>query len=97
MVDALPEPSIWGDTKAVASPFVQSMASNFEEALRLMEAVLTDCPDDGRRTCGRTRRPRPRHRTADCTEWRASRPKVTGRIDGWWGTWLLGPDRRLGG
>ncbi|MGO8859488.1 MAG: DinB family protein [Acidimicrobiales bacterium] len=28
------------------NPFVQSMASNFEEALRLMEAALTDCPDD---------------------------------------------------
>jgi hypothetical protein len=30
----------------VANPFVQSMASNFEEALRLLEAALTDCPDD---------------------------------------------------
>jgi len=30
----------------VANPFVESMASNFEEALRLMEAALTDCPDD---------------------------------------------------
>jgi hypothetical protein len=30
----------------VANPFVQSVASNFEEALRLMEAALTDCPDD---------------------------------------------------
>jgi hypothetical protein len=30
----------------VANPFVQSMASNFEEALRLMEAALTDCPGD---------------------------------------------------
>jgi hypothetical protein len=29
----------------VANPFVQSVASNFEEALRLMEAALTDCPD----------------------------------------------------
>ena len=28
------------------NPFVQSMASNFEQALRLMEAGLTDCPDD---------------------------------------------------
>jgi hypothetical protein len=28
------------------NPFVQSMASNFEEALRLMEAALTDCPED---------------------------------------------------
>jgi hypothetical protein len=28
----------------VANPFVQSMASNFEEALRLMEAALADCP-----------------------------------------------------
>jgi DinB superfamily len=33
-------------TYSVVSPFVQSMASNFEEALRLMEAALTDCPDD---------------------------------------------------
>ena len=30
----------------VANPFVQSMASNFEEALSLMEAALRDCPDD---------------------------------------------------
>jgi hypothetical protein len=29
----------------MANAFVQSMASNFEQALRLMEA-LTDCPDD---------------------------------------------------
>jgi hypothetical protein len=29
----------------MANPFVQSMASNFEEALRLMEAALQDCPD----------------------------------------------------
>ena len=33
-------------TDRVANPFVQSMASNFEEALRLMEAALTDCPAD---------------------------------------------------
>jgi hypothetical protein len=30
----------------VTNPFVQSMASNFEEALGLMEAALADCPDD---------------------------------------------------
>jgi hypothetical protein len=30
----------------VANPLVQSTARNFEEALRLMEAALTDCPDD---------------------------------------------------
>jgi len=30
----------------VANPFVQSIASNFEESLRLMEAALTDCPYD---------------------------------------------------
>jgi hypothetical protein len=29
----------------MANPFVQSMASNFVEALRLMEAALQDCPD----------------------------------------------------
>ncbi|MFZ0667738.1 MAG: DinB family protein [Acidimicrobiales bacterium] len=28
------------------NPFVLSMAGNFEEALRLMEAALADCPDD---------------------------------------------------
>ena len=28
------------------NPFVQSIASNFEEALRLMEAALMDCPDE---------------------------------------------------
>ncbi len=29
----------------MANPFVQSMASNFDDALRLMDAALTDCPD----------------------------------------------------
>jgi len=32
-------------TGRVSSAFVQSMAHNFEQALRLMEAALTDCPD----------------------------------------------------
>jgi hypothetical protein len=30
----------------VKNPFVESMASNFEQALRLMGAALTDCPDE---------------------------------------------------
>ena len=30
----------------MTNPLVQSMASNFEVALRLMEAALKDCPDD---------------------------------------------------
>ena len=30
----------------VSNAFVQSMAHNFEQALRLMEAALTDCPED---------------------------------------------------
>lgn len=30
----------------MANPYVQSMASNFEQALRLLEAALRDCPDD---------------------------------------------------
>jgi hypothetical protein len=30
----------------VANPFVLSIARNFKEALRLMEAALTDCPGD---------------------------------------------------
>jgi hypothetical protein len=34
------------NTGRVTNPFVQSMASNFEEALRLMEAALTECPDN---------------------------------------------------
>jgi hypothetical protein len=33
-------------TGRVANAFVQSMAHNFSQALRLMEAALTDCPDD---------------------------------------------------
>ena len=33
-------------TGSVSNAFVQSMAHNFEQALRLMEAALTDCPDD---------------------------------------------------
>lgn len=30
----------------MANPFVQSLADNFERALRLMEAAVTDCPDE---------------------------------------------------
>src|SRR5258706_16432143 len=33
-------------TGRVSNAFVQSMALNFEQALRLMEAALTDCPDE---------------------------------------------------
>src|SRR4029077_6153117 len=33
-------------TGRVSNAFVQSMAHNFEQALRLLEAALTDCPDD---------------------------------------------------
>ena len=33
-------------TYGVTNPFVQSMASNFDQALRFMEAALVDCPDD---------------------------------------------------
>lgn len=33
-------------TEGVANPFVQSMASNFERALRMMEEALADCPDE---------------------------------------------------
>jgi hypothetical protein len=33
-------------TGGVTNAFVLSMARNFEQALRLMEAALTDCPDD---------------------------------------------------
>jgi hypothetical protein len=33
-------------TGRVSNAFVQSMAHNFEQALRLMAAALTDCPDD---------------------------------------------------
>ena len=41
-----PDPSVCAITYGVTNPFVQSMASNFEHALRLMEAALADCPDD---------------------------------------------------
>ena len=41
-----PDPSVCAITYGVTNPFVQSMASNFEQALRLMEAAITDCPDD---------------------------------------------------
>ena len=30
----------------MANPFVDSVARNFEQALRLLEAALADCPDD---------------------------------------------------
>src|SRR5258708_16080691 len=33
-------------TGRVSNAFVLSMAHNFEQALRLMEAALTDCPDE---------------------------------------------------
>lgn len=33
-------------TGEVTSPFIQSIARNFEVALRLMEVALQDCPDD---------------------------------------------------
>jgi hypothetical protein len=33
-------------TQGVENPFVQSIASNFDRALRLMEAALGDCRDD---------------------------------------------------
>jgi len=33
-------------TGSVFNAFLQSMAHNFEQALRLMEAALTDCPDE---------------------------------------------------
>jgi len=32
-------------TGSVTNALVQSMARNFDEALRLMEAALSDCPD----------------------------------------------------
>ena len=32
-------------TGSVANALIQSMASNFEDALRLIEAALSDCPD----------------------------------------------------
>jgi DinB superfamily len=41
-----PDVRLCASTDDVANPFAQSMASNFEEALTLMEAALTDCPDD---------------------------------------------------
>lgn len=40
------KPSILGYTDSVTNVFVQSMNRNFEEALQLMEAALTDCPDE---------------------------------------------------
>jgi len=39
-----PDPSI-RYTGSVTNALVQSMASNFEDALRLLEAALSDCPD----------------------------------------------------
>jgi hypothetical protein len=33
-------------TGGVANAFIQSMADNFEQALRLMNAALIDCPDE---------------------------------------------------
>jgi DinB superfamily len=41
-----PSPSMCAITEGMANPFVQSMSSNFEQALRLMEAALTDCPGE---------------------------------------------------
>jgi hypothetical protein len=39
-------PSAPAITYGVTNPFVQSLTRNFEEALRLMEAALMDCPDN---------------------------------------------------
>jgi hypothetical protein len=39
-------PSVWARNEPLANTFVQSMACNFEQALRLMEAALMDCRDD---------------------------------------------------
>jgi hypothetical protein len=41
----IPNPSTPAITHRVPNPLVQSMARNFEEALRLMQAALNDCPD----------------------------------------------------
>jgi hypothetical protein len=41
----LPYPYARAITHGVTNPFVQSLAGNFEYALRLMRAALTDCPD----------------------------------------------------
>jgi DinB superfamily len=38
-------PSKPANTSGVTTPLVQGIARNFEQALRLMEAALTDCPD----------------------------------------------------
>jgi hypothetical protein len=35
-----------GDAERVQNTFAQSLAHNFDEALRLMDAALADCPDD---------------------------------------------------
>jgi len=40
-----PDPSI-RYTGSVTNAFVQSIARNFDDALRLMEAALSDCPDE---------------------------------------------------
>ena len=39
-------PSAPAITYGVTNPFVQSLTRNFEEALRLMDAALMDCPDN---------------------------------------------------
>jgi hypothetical protein len=41
----LPYPYARAITHGVTNPFVQSLAGNFEYALRLMQAALTDCPN----------------------------------------------------
>lgn len=43
---SMPEPTMRGYTGSVANVFVQSLAKNFDEALRLLKAGLTDCPDE---------------------------------------------------
>lgn len=43
---AQPQLSTGGYTGSVTNVFVQSVAKNFDEALRLLEAALIDCPDE---------------------------------------------------
>jgi hypothetical protein len=38
--------SMCASTGGVVNPFVQTMSQNFEQALRLMDVALTDCPED---------------------------------------------------
>ena len=67
-------------TSGVSNLFVQRMVHNFEQALRLMDAALTDCRDELWQTdLWPDQAPTVRRRTVDCTPRRPGSSVITRR------------------